>query len=231
MGQSVFFIGSVVGSLTLGVLADFIGRLHVLVIANILAFIGNIATILSNDVVVFVFSRFIAGCATDSNFVMMYIIGKCTEENFYLGKNIGLKIFLIVMEYIKPSMRTLGLNLCIGLFYCLSCMAVPWVAVLLGNWRMFLIFISVPHLLVLGFYCLVPESAQWLISKGRTEEAIQCFRRIARINKKPVCEKTVESLRRFCSMHVSSKQTNESFLGLLKTPKLRRKTAILVFKS
>lgn len=135
------------------------------------------------------------------------------------------------MEYMKPSMRTLGLNLCIGVFYCLSCMAVPWVAIILGNWRMFLIFISVPHLLVLGFYFLVPESAQWLISKGRTEEAIQCFRRIARVNGKKVCEKTVESLRRFCSVHVSSKQTNESFLGLLKTPKLRRKTTILVFKS
>lgn len=76
LGQSVFFIGSVIGSLALGVLADFIGRLHVLVIANILAFFGNMVTIISNDVVIFAMSRFVAGCATDSNFVMMYIIGK-----------------------------------------------------------------------------------------------------------------------------------------------------------
>ncbi|KAJ8934859.1 hypothetical protein NQ314_013131 [Rhamnusium bicolor] len=182
--------GSVIGSLALGVLGDVIGRLHVLVTANLLAFAGNIATIFSSNAGLFAASRFIAGCATDSNFFMMYII---------------------VMEYIKPSLRTLGLNLCIGIFYCLSCMAVPWVAVLLGNWRMFLVFISVPHLFILGFYFLVPESAQWLISKGRTEEAIQCFRRIAKINKRNVSDKAVEALKLYCSQHVSCEQTHESF--------------------
>ncbi|KAJ8951423.1 hypothetical protein NQ318_006852 [Aromia moschata] len=210
LGQSVFFIGSVLGSLALGILADMIGRLYVLIIANMLAFTGNIATVLSSNVIIFAASRFVAGCATDSNFVMMYII---------------------VMEYIKPSLRTFGLNLCIGIFYCLSCMAVPWVAVLLGNWRLFLVFISIPHLFVLGFFCLVPESAQWLISKGRTDEAIECFTRIAKINRKTISVKAIEALKRYCSGHVSIKRTHESFLGLLKTPKLRRKTLILVFKS
>ncbi|KAJ8923756.1 hypothetical protein NQ315_010337 [Exocentrus adspersus] len=194
LGQSVFFIGSVIGSLTLGVLADFIGRLHVLVIANMLAFFGNMATILSSDITIFALSRFAAGCATDTNFVMMYII---------------------VMEYIKPSLRTLGSE---------PMHRLVLLPLLYGS-------ALVPHLSVLGFYFLVPESAQWLISKGRTEDAIQCFRRIAKINKRTVNDKIVESLRKYCEVHVSSKQTNESFLGLLKTPKLRRKTIILVFKS
>ncbi|KAG5890981.1 hypothetical protein JTB14_037967 [Gonioctena quinquepunctata] len=210
LGQSVFFIGSVIGSLVFGVLADIIGRLNVLIFANSLAFFGNISTILSTNVIIFTTSRFIAGLATDSNFFMMYII---------------------VMEYIKPSLRTMGLNVCIGVFYCLSCMAVPWVAALLGNWRFFLIFISIPHLLVLAFYFLVPESAQWLISKGRTEEAISCFRKIAKINRRTIDEKAIESLKRYCSQHVSVEKHHESLLGLLKTPKLRRKTLILTFKS
>lgn len=75
MGQSVFFIGSVIGSLGFGVLADRIGRLHVLVLSNMCALFGNMSTILSSNAVIFIISRFVAGCATDANFLMMYIIG------------------------------------------------------------------------------------------------------------------------------------------------------------
>lgn len=76
LGQSVFFIGSVLGSLLFGVLADHIGRLHVLVMSNMLAFLGNCATVFATDATTFVVCRFVAGTATDTNFVMMYIIGK-----------------------------------------------------------------------------------------------------------------------------------------------------------
>ncbi|CAG9759860.1 unnamed protein product [Ceutorhynchus assimilis] len=211
LGQSVFFIGSVLGGIVLGVLADNIGRLHVLVLANMFAFVGNGITTLSNNAIVFSISRFIAGCATDANFVMMYII---------------------VMEYLRPSMRTFGLNICIGLFYSLSCMAIPWVASWVGNWRNFLIIISFSHVPVLLFYFIVPESAQWLLSKGRTEEAIKCFQRIAKINRKTIDPKTIEGLKVYSNQHINKKQENsENFFGLVKTPNLRRKTLILIYKS
>ncbi|RZB40707.1 organic cation transporter protein, partial [Asbolus verrucosus] len=193
IGQSVFFIGSVVGSILFGILADSIGRLHVLEI--LLQYYHRI---------------FIAGCATDANFVMMYII---------------------VMEYMRPSMRTFGLNLCIGIFYCLACMVIPWMAVLLQNWQLLLVVISVPHLGILTFYFFVSESAQWLISKGRIEDAIRCFIWIARVNKKVINDESFEALRRYCSQYVMVIKKQESFLSLLKTPKLRRKILILIFKS
>ncbi|XP_044765758.1 organic cation transporter protein-like [Coccinella septempunctata] len=211
LGQSVFFMGSVVGSLIFGVLADKIGRLHCLVASHSLLCIGNMFTVFSKDPISFIMSRFIAGGATDTNFVMMYII---------------------VMEYIRPKMRTLGLNLTIGVFYCLSCMTVPWVAVSLGNWWLFLTVISLPNLLIISFYLYVPESAQWLISKGRTEEAIKCFKEIAKYNRREIPQKSIDSLKQYCEKHVDSgRGKHENLLGLLKTPKLRRKTLILVFKS
>ncbi|ERL86156.1 hypothetical protein D910_03569 [Dendroctonus ponderosae] len=210
LGQSVFFLGSVIGGIVLGVLADNVGRLHVLVIANMLAFCGNAATTLSSNATTFALSRFLAGCATDTNFVMMYII---------------------VMEYLRPSMITFGLNICIGVFYSISCMSVPWVAVWVGNWKTLLIIVSGAHLTVLLFYLIVPESAQWLISKGRTEEAIVCFQRIARINGRTIKPKAIESLRQYSLENINCKHQQENFFGLLKTPNLRRKTIILIYKS
>lgn len=127
-------------------------------------------------------------------------------------------------------MRTFGLNLCIGVFYCLSCIAVPWAAVLVHTWRRFLLLIAIPHASVALFYFYVPESAQWLISKGKIEEAIVCFKRIAKINRKVINPKVFESLRSYSRSHIKP-SCHESVWGLLRTPNLRRKTLILVFKS
>jgi MFS family permease len=76
VGQSLFFIGSVLGSLGLGILADHIGRLPVVVLANVLAFLGNVATSFTYRLTEFAVSRLLAGLATDTNFFMMYIIGE-----------------------------------------------------------------------------------------------------------------------------------------------------------
>jgi len=79
MGQSLFFIGSVLGSLALGIMADHIGRLPVVVLANVLAFLGNIATSFTYRLTEFAASRLLAGLATDANFFMMYIIGELLD--------------------------------------------------------------------------------------------------------------------------------------------------------
>jgi MFS family permease len=76
MGQSFFFVGSMLGTLALGVMADRIGRLPVLVLSNVLSFLGNAATSFTYLLTEFAASRLVAGLATDTNFFMMYIIGE-----------------------------------------------------------------------------------------------------------------------------------------------------------
>lgn len=71
-----------IGSLLFGVMADGLGRLHALVAANITALLGNLMTSFSMDAITFSISRFLAGAATDANFVMMYIIGNKTYNNY-----------------------------------------------------------------------------------------------------------------------------------------------------
>lgn len=83
IGQSMFFVGSVIGTQLFGALADKIGRLPVLVFANVMALIGNGITVFSSNVTIFSVSRLISGLAVDSNFLMMYILGK--KNNFSSG--------------------------------------------------------------------------------------------------------------------------------------------------
>ncbi|XP_061391955.1 organic cation transporter-like protein [Musca vetustissima] len=213
LGQSMFFVGSVVGSLVFGILADIVGRLPILIIANAVAMLGNVLTIFGTDLVTFSFFRFISGLATDSNFVMMYIL---------------------VMEYLCPSLRTIGLSICIGFFYCLGSIAAPWIAVLMQSWRGFLLATSIPFLLVPLFYFIVPESVQWLISKQKYDQAVECLKRVAKINGKVVDEAAfvdfVEECKR-SQMQQPKAKVEPNLLGLFASPRLRRNTLILFFKS
>ncbi|XP_073837962.1 organic cation transporter-like protein [Musca autumnalis] len=213
LGQSMFFVGSVVGSLVFGILADMVGRLPILIIANMVAMLGNILTIFGTDLVSFSFFRFISGLATDSNFVMMYIL---------------------VMEYLRPSLRTIGLSICIGFFYCLGSIAAPWIAVLMQSWRGFLMATSIPFVMIPLFYFIVPESVQWLISKQKYVQAVECLRRVAKINGKTVDDAAfgefIEECKRSQMLQPKAK-VEPNLLGLFASPRLRRNTLILFFKS
>lgn len=230
MGQSMFFIGSVIGSLLFGILADKYGRLHILVVSNLMALVGNGLTVFTTNVVAFSVFRLLAGMATDSNFVMMYILGKAT--------NVAVSLYFInspsflVMEYIRPSMRTFGLNLCIGLFYCIGSIVTPWIAVAVGNWKWFLVATSAPIVVVPFFYCFVQESVMWLISRNEIDAAINCFRRVAKVNGKVVAEETYEKFRAHCkAANVDNRKESATLLDLFRTPRLRKSTLILFFKS
>jgi MFS family permease len=75
-GQSAFSLGSTIGTLVLGLLADKIGRLPVLLISNAIAAAANVVTALSPTTFVsYAVVRLIAGTASDCNFNMMYLLG------------------------------------------------------------------------------------------------------------------------------------------------------------
>jgi len=213
MGQSTYFLGSVMGTLIFGILSDSHGRLLILIISHACAIIGNAMTIFAADEVTFAICRFVSGLATDSNFMMMY---------------------LLVLEYIRPQMRTFGLNLCIGIFYCLGSVMTPWLAVWLGNWKLYLLATVLPALVVPFFYFTIVESAQWLLSKQRYDEALICYQRIASFNGKPLDEDFIRNFKHIVAgtaEKAGPNDANPNMIALFKTPRLRRLTLILFFKS
>ncbi|XP_064550610.1 organic cation transporter 1-like [Drosophila montana] len=206
VGQSFFFVGSMCGTLVFGLLGDRIGRVKAVILANWCGFLGDFSTIFTGSLTAFSITRFISGLAADANSYLMYIL---------------------VIEYVSPSLRNVGLNTVLGLFYSLGLIGASWLAVLVGNWRLFLACSSLPLLLVTLFYFLVQESAQWLVTRNDIEGAVLRLRRVAKINRRVVSDEDFKAFSSYCQQHYRKADTGASgqqqakLLDMLKTPRMR----------
>ncbi|KAI8044034.1 solute carrier family 22 member 13 [Drosophila gunungcola] len=206
VGQSLFFVGSMCGTLLFGLLGDRIGRIRAMVLANWCGFLGDAATIFAQSLVTFSASRFVSGLAAEANAYLMYIL---------------------VLEYVSPTMRSVGLNLTMSVFYCLGMISASWQAVWLGGWRPFMAWSALPQLLVTGFYFLVQESAQWLVTRHDIDGAELRLRRVARFNRREVSEADFELFRQHCKSKESeassqvSMQRQSRLIDATKFPRLR----------
>ncbi|KAH8354304.1 hypothetical protein KR084_006672 [Drosophila pseudotakahashii] len=204
VGQSLFFVGSVCGTLILGLLGDRIGRIKALILANWCGFLGDFSTIFANSLVSFSISRFVSGLAADGNSYLMYIL---------------------ILEYVSPSLRNVGLNTVLGSFYCLGLIGASWLAVWVGHWRIFLACSSFPLLLVTLFYFLVQESAQWLVTRNDIDGAIRRLQRVAKINRRQVADDDFRTFRSYCELHYRKdakvEECQVKVQDMLKTPRMR----------
>lgn len=89
--------------------------------------------------------------------------------------------FNTVIEVIGPSWRGLAGNL-FCLPFALGYMVLPGVAYFLRDWRTLQLVLSVPSILQLVVYWLLPESPRWLLRKGRTVQAEKILRNMAKWN-------------------------------------------------
>ncbi|XP_017873166.1 PREDICTED: organic cation transporter-like protein [Drosophila arizonae] len=214
VGQSFFFIGSVVGTVIFGNLSDRIGRLPALLLATLAGASGDFLTSFVYGFPLFAFSRFVSGLSTDTMYYLMYIL---------------------VFEYLSPKRRTFGLNIILAFFYCFGLMTSPWLAIWIGNWRHYLWLASLPALGVLAYPLLICESAQWLLTKKRYERAVQCLKWVAKFNGRQVedsvFDEFVKYYREKGNEELKLTSDEDTFMGMFRTPHLRRCTLSLLLKS
>ncbi len=65
-------------------------------------------------------------------------------------------------------------------------MSLSGLAYLLRDWRHLQLAITLPSLLTIPLWWVIPESARWLMSRGRVKEAEAILHRIARFNSVPL---------------------------------------------
>ncbi|XP_072019040.1 organic cation transporter protein-like [Amphiura filiformis] len=168
------------------------------------------------------------GAAFAPNFpvfcIMQFLLGMTSSGIFVTAYVIG-------TELVGPSKRALA-GIAIRIFYSLGMMLLAVLAWVLRDWPKIELVISVPPIIFLVYYWILPESPRWLISQGREEEALQIIKRAAKINK--VKLKYVET-------NIPGKQVLQSANGrpvmrrrhsavdLVRTPNMRFKTIKIYF--
>ncbi|XP_030553843.1 organic cation transporter protein [Drosophila novamexicana] len=208
IGQSLFFLGSLLGTFAFGMLGDRIGRVRAVILANQCGFVGDFLTTYATNLSQFSAFRCISGLAATANYYLM---------------------FILVLEHLAPKLRNLAISVMLGLCCCLGALVAPWLSVLAGNWRIYLTFSAMLQLVVALFYFVVQESAQWLITRNNVEGAIARLKHIAHFNGRQVPAADFEAFRQHCA--AKRKQDNQQqkarLFDLLRTPRLRR-TALVV---
>ncbi|XP_043071053.1 solute carrier family 22 member 5 isoform X2 [Drosophila grimshawi] len=209
IGQSMFFLGSLLGTFSFGMLGDHIGRVRVVILANQCGFVGDFLTTYATNLVQFSAFRCISGLAATANYYLM---------------------FILVLEYLAPKLRNLAISGTIGLCCCLGALVAPWLSVLAGNWRIYLTFSALLQLIVALFYFVVQESAQWLITRNNVEGAIARLKHIAHFNGCKVLPSDFEAFRQYCAnkRKQDKQQQKATLLDLLRTPHLRQTALIMV---
>ncbi|XP_034244931.1 organic cation transporter protein [Thrips palmi] len=209
VAQSVFFGGAIVGGLLFGWVADRWGRVPALVGSNMVGLAAGIATAWAGSFWVFALCRFFVGFAFDNCFTMMYIL---------------------VLEYVGPKWRTFVANMSIAIFFTMAASLLPWLAYWLADWRLLCIATSAPLLLAALTPWLVPESARWLVSQGRVEEALVIMKRLEKSNGTAVPAGVYQQFEDSCIKLKKQEDADKTYsvVDLFRSPRLRNTTLLLI---
>uniref|UniRef100_A0A3Q2UL94 Solute carrier family 22 member 13a n=1 Tax=Fundulus heteroclitus TaxID=8078 RepID=A0A3Q2UL94_FUNHE len=199
VAQTVLMAGILAGCLLLGPFAEF-GRKRAAQIPVVLMVVFTVTTGLSPTYSLYLVSQFVVG------------IG-------YGGYRLN---GVILTEWIGVSKRSWGA--------CITQLCAAIGQAILGgmiyfirDWRLAQMVTAAP-IAVIAFYIFIPESARWLLDRGRTEEAKELIIKVAAINKRKVSDSLLEKV-------IKETEQTGGILYLIQSPVLRKYflTIILAF--
>uniref|UniRef100_A0A1B6LD98 Major facilitator superfamily (MFS) profile domain-containing protein n=1 Tax=Graphocephala atropunctata TaxID=36148 RepID=A0A1B6LD98_9HEMI len=207
--DAVFMSGVLLGSLIFGDLSDRYGRRPIFFFSLVVQTIAGVLAGVTPDYYSFTFFRMIVGAATSGVFLVAYVIG---------------------MEMVGPKKRTFA-GVAIQYFFTTGFLLTAGFAYYIKDWRHLQIAYTVCGVVFFSYYWFIPESARWLLTKGRQEEARLIVKAAAKENKVDLPDDILDNLLTPTKEEEKMEEAGEkpSLFDLFKYPNLRKKSVILFF--
>ncbi|XP_033837831.2 solute carrier family 22 member 13 [Periophthalmus magnuspinnatus] len=172
VAQTVLMAGVLFGSLLFGPFAESFGRKRAIQIPGVLIFMFTAVTGLSHDFNLYLVSQFLVG----------------------IGYG-GFRMNAIIMatEWIGVSKRSWGA--CVSqIFFAIGLCLMAGVIYFVRDWRLAQLIASAPLGVMAIYIWYTPESARWLLDRGRVKEAREVLKKAAAINKGIVPESILQKV-------------------------------------
>lgn len=206
--DSLFMVGVLLGSIIFGQMSDNMGRKPVFFASLVLQLIFGITAGIAPEYITYTISRIIVGATTSGVFLVAYVIA---------------------MEMVGPSHRLFA-GVVSMMFFSFGYMLVGAFAYFITDWRYLQIALTLPGILFMAYYWFIPESARWLLSKKRKDEAIVIIKKAAKENKVTIPQEVYDNLIDESITDVKTKPANEpSIFDLFRYPNLRKKSLLIFF--
>ncbi|CAJ1071596.1 solute carrier family 22 member 13-like [Xyrichtys novacula] len=170
--QAIFMTGILIGSLIFGPFAESFGRKRANQIPVVIMFIFVIAAALSPNVYLYLVFQLLVGVGAG-----------------------GYRVNCIILttEWIGASKRSWGA--CVTqLFGAVGQCILAGMIYFLRDWRVAQLITAAPLAIVIIYIWFIPESARWLLNKGKTEEAKQLIMKAAAINKRTIPDHLLDKI-------------------------------------
>ncbi|GBM57807.1 Organic cation transporter protein [Araneus ventricosus] len=208
MSKSIFIAGYFVSNIIFGYLSDKIGRRPVIVLSDVIAVIAALTCAFSTSYFMFVVCRF---------FIAAGVLG------------VDNTVFVLLMEIIGPKHRS-AYGMIGQCGWAVGCAILIILAWYLRDWFWIHLAITLPSIILLSSWWLFPESPRWLLTHGKTDEALKVLSRAGKRNGmySNATEAKIKEIVSKFSKDQESKKSSSNILQLFK-PGLWQRTLIIFF--